>query len=824
MVGTRDTPPSINDAPDYSTLARGNHDQNKFLATGIISKDDNYIKMLARECWDSSTNWLNAGRRIAWNDSLRAFQGQHTTNSKYLSTDYRYRSRLFRPKTRSMVRKAEAQAAAAFFGNEDVCSITPTDDDNPLQRASAAILKSLVQYRLTKTIPWFLTLVGGRQDAEVMGIAIAKAYWKFAEKYSSTIKKPQIDLLTGQPMVDPETGEPIEDLYDVFETQTDHPWIDLLAPENFRFDPGADWRNPIATSPYTIEVIPMYITDVKQKIKSGEWLPVSDGSLHNATDLDDDVTRRSREYGRVPGKDHDAWKPRDYDICWIRENIIRIDGEEMHCYSLASAGELLSKPRPVKEVYLHGIRPYVCGFVIPEAHKTYPTSKVELVKDLQRQANDVVNLRLDNVKLALNPRQIVRDGKGIDPTDVRNFQPGKVIMAKDPEADIRWDRPPDVTASSYQEQNAIDIDFDGLTGDISNASIQGNQKVYEAVGNMTMLQGSASQIGEYEQRTWAETFVEPLLTQLVKLEQAYETDAVIIANAGREAQLLQKFGMNQVTDEMLQQELTVKVNVGLGATNPQMKLKNFMIASEAVGKMFGPAAAMNANPQEVIKEVFGLCGYKDGDRFFMPGADIHASMQQIAANSGKGNNPHEQMLAQQAEAQRQQMDHQATMEEMNMKYGLEAKKMAFEENLKEREFHRDTALQTNKLNLDHQARIQNQSAIMNDKASQRKQLLDHEIRLKHGVTPENTEEEVKEIAEALKGLTQHLAASHQNHMQQSSEHSKILHQLLGHNVQHSKNLSGAIHDLAKAHKATRKTRAIRDPLTGKVTGSESYAE
>ena len=585
MTGTRDTPPDISESPDYSNVSRGTKQASSTVAGGRSGKDNTYLKLLARECWDSSTNWLNAGRRIAWNDSLRAFQGLHPSNSKYLSTDYRYRSRLFRPLTRTMVRKAEAQTAAAFFGNEDVCSIEPTDDNNPLQQASAEILKALLQYRLTKTIPWFLTVVGARQDCEVMGIAIAKAYWKFKESRVGTERRPAVHPVTGEPLVDPETGEPLEDVFETYKTNVDHPWVDLMAPENFRFDPGADWRNPIATSPYLIECIPMYIADVKLKIKSGEWLPVSEGSLRNATNLDDDVTRRSREYGRVPGKDHDAWKPRDFDICWIRENIIRVDGEDMHFYTLASAGELLSLPRPLKEVYLQGVRPYVCGFVVPEAHKTYPFGKVELVKELQTQANDVSNLRLDNVKLALNPRQFVRDGKAVDPTDVRSFQPGKVIMVKDPEADIRWDRPPEVTASSYQEQDRINLDFDSLTGDMSNSSIQANKGVYEAVGNMTMMQGNASQLGEYEQRVFAETFVEPLLTQLVMLEQAYETDEVIIANAGRQADLLQKFGINEITDELLQQQLTVKVNVGLGATNPQHKLQNFMTATQAIGQM-----------------------------------------------------------------------------------------------------------------------------------------------------------------------------------------------------------------------------------------------
>jgi len=74
-------------------------------------------------------------------------QGQHPSGSKYLGDDYKYRSKLFRPKTRSMVRKDEAQTAISLFSNEDVVSITAQDDDNKMQQASAELLKEVLHYR-----------------------------------------------------------------------------------------------------------------------------------------------------------------------------------------------------------------------------------------------------------------------------------------------------------------------------------------------------------------------------------------------------------------------------------------------------------------------------------------------------------------------------------------------------------------------------------------------------------------------------------------------------------------------------------------------------
>lgn len=695
----RDTPKDLQDAIPYGENPALVSNMASVTA-GDIGNDKispEFAKAVARECYETSTNWLNAGKRLAWTNSLRSFQNQHPAGSKYLSTDYQYRSRLFRPKTRAMVRKGEAASASAFFSNEDVVNISPQDDDDPYQHASAEIIQQLLQYRLTKTIPWFLTLVGARQDCEVMGICIGKAYWKYAEKIDRTEKRPMMHPELGMPMMD-DQGQPMTEDYDIYSKTMDHPWIDLLAPENFRYDPAADWRNPIATSPYLIEMIPMYVCDVREKIEAGEWLPVSSSSLLASSNLDDDTTRRARELGRIPGKDNDAGKPRQYEICWVRENILRIGGRDWHFYSLSSSGELLSIPKPVEDVYLQGIRPYVCGFIIPEAHKTYPTSKVELVRDLQTQTNDVANLRLDNVKLTLNPRQFIKAGSGADPQDARIFNPGKVVMMKDPRNDIVWDRPPDTTASSYQEQDRINLDFDDLAGGTSNQAIQQAPNVYQAVGNTDALMASGTQLEEYEQRVFAETFVEPIMRQLVKLEQAYETDPVVLAIAGKQAQLYQKFGINEITDNLLKQELTIKVNVGIGATNPQNRLKNFLTATQSIGAMYGPVAALASEFNEVAKEVFSLCGYKDGQRFFQKDFDFKQAMTSLqGGDKNKGDDPQVKMQMKQMDIQAQkeiqqqrgQIDMQISQQQMQQ----QAQQFTQQMQLKEKETSMNASMQ-----------------------------------------------------------------------------------------------------------------------------------
>jgi hypothetical protein len=820
MFGQSDnTAKDLEAAPVYKFGTEGDVSQ---LQTHPVNSllNPSYARKIGNEIYHSSTDWLNASRRSKWSDSLRAFQGQHPNGSKYLSEDYKYRSRLFRPKTRGIVRKAEANTAAAFFSNEDVVSITAQDGNDPMQQASAEIMQALLQYRLTKTIPWFLTLVGARQDAEVMGICIGKAYWKFREKVVRTEARPVLDQ-TGFPIMD-ETGEPIIELVDISEKLEDKPWIDLVAPENFRFDPGADWRNPISTSPYLIELIPMYVADVQLRIESGEWLNISPSALHNATSLDDDSTRNSREQGRVSGKSATISRPGPFDICWVRENIVRQGDEEVHFYSLNGSGELLTNPKPLSEIYLQGIRPYVCGFILPEAHKTYPSGKVELVRDLQTKANDIDNLRLDNVKLALNPRQFVSAGYGFDINDLQRFKPGKVVMSNgrvNMGEVISWDRPPEVTAGAYAEQDRTDMDFDDLVGGLSHATINANKGVFDAQGNTELLDSSASKLEEYEQRVFAETFVEPLLRHLVKLEQAYETDPVVLALAGQEAQLWQKFGINAITDTLLQQELTIKVNVGIGATNPKQKLQNFLTATTAVGKLYGPVAAMGSNPEEVIKEIFGLCGYKDGERFFQKGFNMQQAMQMMASGKDKGS---DKAAEQQAEAARQREQDILDSQKMKIQHEYKMQELQLQNEAKQKELGAKMWLEMQKIqsNAAKENQQMQQMTRMTEMTRQPPATIQFNAEEALGRTASTVEKMMHGQNTALAALERILmpmsqAASAMSEVAQatylqSQQSATMMKEMLDQTSQGQEVLAGAIDRLTKAQLAPRRGRRAED--------------
>ena len=579
---------------------------------------------IARSAYTGSTDWVNANLRNKWERNLRSFNNQHPTGSKYYSNEYKHRSKLFRPKSRASLRNAEAYAAQAFFATQDLLDVRAADEDDEQQAASAAINKELLNQRLEKKpIPWFLTLVGAYQDTRTLGVCISKQSWVYEERSNGVTYEPLTDEL-GQPVYDAEGYPAMTEVEDI-EIIKDHPEVRLIAPENIRIDPGADWLDPINSSPYIIELIPMYVGDIRERMgkidsKTGEpvWFQLSDEQIHQAKTQEYNSTRQAREGYREDSKEARG-QLQDHDIAWVHENVVRIEGRDWHWFTLGTH-HLLSEAQPLKTTYRQGERPWVMGFSNIEAHKTYPSSVFELTEDLQQEANEIANQRIDNVRLSMNPRYFYKLGGSVDLSTLARSTPGGPVGMKHPggtDPDVFIDRPPDVTASAYAEQDRLNLDFDEMAGSFSSSSVQSNRQLNETVGGMKMLSSTANTVQDYDLRTFAETWVEPVLGQLIRLEQAYETDTMLLAVAGKKADLWQQFGTDQVTDEMLQGEFSVRVNVGIGSTDPTIKLDRFLTGAKAIADMFGEEIRADIDKRSVVGEIFGILGYRNADRFFL---------------------------------------------------------------------------------------------------------------------------------------------------------------------------------------------------------------
>lgn len=595
--------------------------------TDISPGDTTDWLQLARSAYEASTDYLNANHRKQFEKNLANFMSRHPDGSKYYLDSYKNRSKLFRPKTRIACRKNEAAFAAAMFSADDIVVLEPENENDPAKRRDARFWHYILNYRLSKTIPWFMLSIGAFQEAMVYGVVISKQYWDYQEE--QTGEEMAVDPY-GQPMLD-ETGQPV--ILPTTQAKTNEPKIRLLEVENFRFDPAADWIDPISTSPYLIELMPMYVGDVLDRMgqiddKTGRpmWQPMSKAEIIAAgksSDADEDTTRKAREGGQEPEADHFI---SDFEIVWVHENIIRQNGEDYIFYTLGTQ-KMLSEPVPLKDVYPAG-RPFVRGVCVIEAHRPIPSGTVQLTEQLQAEVNDTVNQRRDNVVLALNRRKRVLREANVDLHALLRDVPGGIVLTDDIHG-IADEVVPDVTASAYHEQNRMDADFDDIAGVFSTSSVQTNRQLGETVGGMELMSQFANKESEYLIRTFVETWVEPVLRQLVVLEQYYEEDEHLIETAlknveAKEAQLAGQGSLPpspsppsapQSLPLEKPQKVDVRVNVGFGNLNPDQRIAKVLKGIQALASI-APWTAAKLNVEEVAKEIFGAMGHKSGSRFF----------------------------------------------------------------------------------------------------------------------------------------------------------------------------------------------------------------
>ncbi len=582
------TPPHIHDpdSGDVDLWQPGKEDEDP----SDDAADERFSwEKLAKDAFRDSTTYIDTNYRKKWEDSLRAFNNEHPQDSKYNMDVFRKRSHSFVPKTRAVIRKNEAAAAAAFFSNLDTVSIQAANQADQRQRLSAEVMQQLVQYRLTHTIPWFLLLCGALQDAQTQSACIAHVHWRFVARGA----KEKMEILE------------------------DRPCIDLIPIENIRFHPAADWVDPLNASPYLIHLMPMYVGDVKDRMnrpdpKGRTWIKYNDAIFRFYMDSEDDSTRQTRlRLAEDPTKARS--RVSDYDIVWVHRHIHRYKGEDVQWYTLASERRL-TNPEPLSRTVFHGRRPYEMGRAILETHKALPMSVPELGRGLQDDLNETRNQRNDNVKFVLNKGYFVRRGANVDmPSLVRNV-PGRITQVNDVEKDVKEQEWTDVTQSAYLEEDRITGNFDELLGNFNPLQVAQQRTPRESEKTMLALQSPSNLLTEYLLKTFVETFVLPVVRQLVLLEQHYETDSRVLAIAGEKAKIRQKFGVDEITDRMLDEELTTQINVGMGATDPAMKLQRFVYGVGNLAKIaVKPPPGINLT--EIYKEVFALSGYQDGSRF-----------------------------------------------------------------------------------------------------------------------------------------------------------------------------------------------------------------
>lgn len=672
----------------------------------------------ARLVYEESTDYYQSSLFRSWRDNISHFRSEHATGSKYTQDGYKNRSTVFRPKPRSAVRILEATAAAALFTNDNLLDVRGINPDDQLQAEAAKLHQAILQHRLETTIPWFLTAIGAYQDTHVYGICVSRQYWDRRTR-KRTEYVPALDEM-GQPIFDDE-GMMLAEEVESVEVTHDEPGIELIAPDNFRFDPSADWRQPCKTSPYLIEVIPMYAGDVLAMMSDdGDgWNEYTLGELV-ACGHDDEGAATVRDAREGKGREDatEVNQANEFSVVWVHFNIIRDEKGQDWAFYTVGTGLLLTDPKPLEEVDPLGRERYAVGFSNIEAHRSHPASTIELNRPLTEMLNDVTNQRMDNVKLVLNKRYAIRRGANIDLGALMRNVPGGGVLMDNVQQDYRIMDTPDVTQSSYVEQDRLSVESDELLGTFSQGSVANNRNLNETVGGMNLMNSSANQVQELGLRTFIETWVEPVLRAMVKLEGLYETDETVLALAAGKADI-----QHELSDELLMQDLIVKVNVGMGNTNPEQKLARFLQPLQAAAEL--PDFLSELDFTEIGKEVFALSGQGDGERFMLtdekkaeraqsqePPPELQFKMQEMELRQAELQFEVQKWQAEeQRKAQEQQFEQEYKASKLQSDQEIARQKLAYQEGITIAQLEAKLGMESQKLELKMQettAKIQNE--------------------------------------------------------------------------------------------------------------------
>lgn len=583
-------------------------------------RGDGQWLLTAQQCYRNSTDFFDSNLRKTVEESMDLYRSKHPAGSKYNLPSFSKRSRLFRPKIRSAMRKKEAQVAKAFFATSDLVTIDPRNAKDPNHVKAAKVQDKMLNYRLKQpqAMNWFMTVVGAFQDASRQGFIVSKTEWVYrtARRYFSDGSH--------------------ED-----KVVQDRPGTVLIPCENLRISPNCDWIDPINSSDYLIELMPMSIIRVREMMGREtmyKWREVTDQQLMSGSRQEWDSVRQAREgnrqdrYDQRPGID-------DYETVWIHKNIVRIEGED-YVYLTIGTQIMLTDPMPLSELDPRGYRGYEWGFTVLESHNPYPDGDVQLAKPLSEEINEVANMRADAIKMATIGRYFARRGSAVDTEALVRFVPGSVVEVQNTQTDVRWDKAPDVGRGAFEEHNVLNQELADLMGTFQSGEVQGNRKLNETVGGMQLLADNANEVSEFTVRTFSESWVEPVLQHMLDLMCLWETDQNIATIVGDE------MGMDVAqVFRMLQTPMSVIVNVGFGATNPESRLRRLQMGV-ATAVSVDPMIMMTANKAEILSEIFGALGYPDVSRFFPVMAEEdpekarlreeNMQLRQIAEQGGAG--------------------------------------------------------------------------------------------------------------------------------------------------------------------------------------------
>lgn len=615
-----------------------------------------------------------------------------------------------------------------------------------------------VNYVFYRQNPGFVVLHNLFKDALLQRMGIVKIWWDDAEDIATEeydgMTPEDLAMLMQDAQVEPtEAGRNDDGTYDVKVRRTrdtSQVRIENVPPEEFLFSRKARSSDRIFACHHRVlrtisELRAMGYRNVDQ-------ISSDDTGAEFSTER---TQRRVRTDDYAPGQgDIGSTLDESMRQVWITESYLQVDwnGDGIAEWrKVVKANKTLLENEEVDE------DPFSMCSPILMPHELVGKSIADLVLDIQRIKTAVTRQILDNMYLQNNPRIYVDESKSVNIDDLLDSRVGGIVRGKGQGALEPIVVPP-LSAGSFGLLEYIDSMRENRTGITKyNQGLDADSLNKTATG-INAIMNAAQQRIELIARIFAETGVKDIFRRVLKLTCQHQKQARVV-------RLRNKWVNIDPREWRTQFDMTI--NVGLGTGNKDQMAQHLMMLLQ-VQQQAGAAGIGVVTPKNVFNAASKLAenvGFKDGGQFFTDPTDpraIQERQQMQALMPPPPPDPKmEELKLKQAQAQQ---DGQLRQQEFGLKaqqsqaeLQLEREKAAARIQLEREVAAAQLQLEGGKALLQRDMQSESKRMDIEDAGKIRLEQRDHEVAVNKMLKPDDYEDEMKEMAQAVSQLARQMA-------------------------------------------------------------------
>ena len=337
------------------------------------------------------------------------------------------------------------------------------------------------------------------------------------------------------------------------------------------------------------------------------------------------------------------------------------------------------------EEWTDGIAPIVSGSPLLMSHTIEGRSIFDMVKDIQEVSTAITRGMLTNMYLVNQPRPAVSDA--VDIASLIDWTPGMPIRMRQgqkPTPDnLTWVETPPIMDKALAVLQWKDTVLQKRTGITPNNQGVPDEAMNPTATGAALITSAADQRIELIARTFAETSIKRLFRLLYRAVKRASDGPIKYWTGEPGADAANPANWTIVDPTQWPDDMTLKVDVGLGASNKQQQLQQIMMVGQgqqllwaAQGGQEGPMLTVDHLANTFRKSV-QIAGFTNTAQFVNGPQQIEQAKQQAAQQPPPPNPEMAKVQAQaQADAAKLQADTQANQQKLQSDAQMAQMKLA----------------------------------------------------------------------------------------------------------------------------------------------------